>query len=764
MSLLNAMRYAISSITNINRSTQILSENISSANDDNYVRRYTRSVDLPHGGVGISEVRRATDEILQRNMWNVRAEAAAASALSDYYTRLQELSGVTNDITLLSDAIGQLTNGFKEMEAAPSVDASRQSVLFAARAVRDEFERLSSEAFELRARINSDIVDTVDEVNSALREIANYNRRIAYESRLSTVTSKVENFIDERIDTLAENFDIRVFRGPDKSYRIYTRNGLALLDSIPAQFSWSGDDEVLRNTLTGFDVTNDLPQGRLKTQIDFIARKTRVDGSSVTDVVENDDLRLGVLSKFETQLDKLASLLVGDSSTTKQGHDNGLLIDAGPPRVFADGIPQSALDTLSENFGNIVYPRQIYVREGAGFARANGAFFVDRSDLSKLYDSLTKIVADGNTGAANLDVQSLTTEQRQFFRSVAGTATPATATRVFDISLDAVVPAPPSPGGEVWVEAADVRAAVSRFKDLLEGEAIPADIIHVANLKSFVLQDGTTVNPPASTPGAAPYANQNHLTLDQVRRMRESVDNFISDPTANPLGTVGGAAGSYAGWDPAMQHLFRMYVNEINPALAQAGVTTTEAHLGLNMNQLQVISDKLKEVDSDVLPPSGSATGSLEHYWSDKLFVPPRRGDQDLEDVDRFNLEVNPNLPDVLEKMRFDSDKIGKIVRSLIANTRDVKVAGLVVNDRDYAGMTRSFGIDTARRAGESDKMKERTGNIKDTLVINYRNSVGVNLDAEMSKVVVLQNSYAATARVITTVTRMFEILEKVFV
>ena len=764
MSLLSAMRFAVSSITNINRSTQILSENIASANDEHYVRRYTRSIDIATGGVGISEVLRATDSILQRNLWNVKAEAAAADKLSEYYTRLQELSGATTETTLLSESVTRLTDAFKEMEAAPTVDASQQSVLFAARAVRDEFERLSAETFELRARINNDIVDSIDEINDALNTIVNYNGRIGYESRLSTITTKVENFVDEQINFLSESFDIRVFRGPDKSFRVYTRNGLALVDSIASQFRWDAENERIINTVTGFDVTDDLPQGRLRTQIDFIASKERP-GTSQANVVENDDFRLGVLSKYEKQLDILAQMLIRDRSGTNQGHADGRLVNAAG--AFANGVPINPEDTFAAQFGSITYPDQIYVRENPGFAPAGGAFFVDRQDLAKLHEDLEDIIAKSDIAATHVDIQNLTPEQLAFFTAVpAAAATPPASNQKFTLSLNATAPLPAvTNANEVWANRADVDAAIARFGDLLTGIAVPDNILKVGSLNDFVLKDGTTISAPTNPAAAAPFENQNYVSLAQVRGVIEDIDTFLADTTVNPIGT---ATGSYNNWDAAQQHFFREALNQINPDIADtanfAGALA-DPHVQLPLNHLRAIRDKIAEMDSEVLPPTGSTvTSSLEHYWSDKMFVPQSPMEQDLEDISRYNFDVNPNLPSILDNMRYDSDKIGKIVQELISSTRSVSGAGLSISDRDYAGVASSFAVDTARRASESDNIMDRTNNIKETLETNYYNTVGVNLDAEMSKMVVLQNSYAATARVLTTTTRMFEILEQVFV
>lgn len=747
MSLLAAMRYAVSSITNINRATQILSENISSANDPDYVRRYTRSIDLPSGGVGISEIRRTTDDILQRNLWNVKAEAAAGETLSNYYSRLQELSGNTNDNTLMGDTISRLTDAFKEMEAAPTVDASRQSVLFAARAVIQEFDRISLEVFELRARINNDVSNSIDEVNKALNEIRDYNNRIAYEGRLSTITSKVENFIEERINVLAENFDIRVFRGNDKSYRIYTRNGLALLDSIPAQFSWDGDKEIVRNTLTGFDVTNELPQGRLRTQIDFIARKERVNGTARVDVVQNDDFRLGVLSKFEHQLDVLARMLVGDNSGTNQGHPDGQLATGG---AYGPGVPSSPRDTFSETLGEIFYPDQIYLDVASGLASAGDEFFISREVLTSLYDDINTILADTNPGATEVDLSTLSADQKSLFRNYFGTVNPGPSN--FDVTL---TPAAGTVAADQKAARADVQNLLSNIQTRLEGIAVPPNVLRVGTLQDFILKDGSTVAAP-TTPQPLPA-----ITLDKVRELITDINDFISDPTANPLGT---ATGAYSTWSADQRHLFRRLVNEVNPDVALSGFAAVPAdpNINLSMNELKNIVDKISALDSKSVPPTGSTvTSSLEHYWSDKMFIPQFTQYQDKNDITRFNIKVNENLPKILEGFRFDSKKIGDIVASLLKSTRDVNTAGLSINDKSYAGVVRDFGIDTARRASESDRVGDRTAKIKDTLELNYQNTVGVNLDAEMSRIVVLQNSYAATARVITTVTRMFETLEK---
>ena len=164
-----------------------------------------------------------------------------------------------------------------------------------------------------------------------------------------------------------------------------------------------------------------------------------------------------------------------------------------------------------------------------------------------------------------------------------------------------------------------------------------------------------------------------------------------------------------------------------------------------------------------------TALGFLFNGTSTVVQNDPQTGEQGLDffevesgtnltDVTRVNLRVN----DVLTLGTSDLKKSAGtgMVQALAASNRDMNSAGLSLSNKSYTSLVSNIMVDVTKRAERYEGLFEAQAAVRDNLNVRLRNDVGVDMDAEMAELTVLQNSYAASARVIDIVNQMFDALE----
>ncbi|PWR19704.1 flagellar hook-associated protein FlgK [Zavarzinia compransoris] len=118
-------------------------------------------------------------------------------------------------------------------------------------------------------------------------------------------------------------------------------------------------------------------------------------------------------------------------------------------------------------------------------------------------------------------------------------------------------------------------------------------------------------------------------------------------------------------------------------------------------------------------------------------------------------LGVDPALLD--GSARLKQAAIDDAGRALVAGGRSLAVGGLAVAGKDYAGLaaaiTTGLTADVATVAAKA-KLSEATRGEAET---RFASSVGINMDAELANLQVLQNAYAASAKVIQAVNKLYD-------
>lgn len=126
--------------------------------------------------------------------------------------------------------------------------------------------------------------------------------------------------------------------------------------------------------------------------------------------------------------------------------------------------------------------------------------------------------------------------------------------------------------------------------------------------------------------------------------------------------------------------------------------------------------------------------------------------------TDRFTFQVNQALLDETQQLK--KNAASDVVNALNSTDRTFISAGLTMSGVSYKGMMVGItGTAIANAKSVADQAKFNAESLSQTEQ-RYQADVGVNLDEEIANLQVLQNAYAASARLLTVIQTLFDTLQ----
>ncbi|NRB35173.1 MAG: flagellar hook-associated protein FlgK [Rhodobacteraceae bacterium] len=370
MSLTAAIHGAMSGLKAASRGTQIVSENISNATNPDYARRSLAlgASAIAGPGVRVLGVNRHADPVLLAGKRDADAEFAAAKIASDFWTEAQRLVGAPEEEGTLAAQLNQFESALIATASMPD-SASRLDIL--AQTASDLASGLvtaSEGVQDLRTRADRDIALQVDQLNTALQDVAKLNKRIRYTAANGGSIAGLQDQRQARVDAINEIVPINVIDRGDGVIALYSDGGAILLDGSAVEIGFTPV-----NLVTPYMTQSNGLLGGLTLNGSPIASgpdRHALPGGSLAALFDLRD-RLGV--QMQDDLDIVARDLVErfqdtGLDPTLAATDPGLFTDAGARFDPVDALGLSyrlSLNTLVDPSGTAETWR---LRDGLGAA------------------------------------------------------------------------------------------------------------------------------------------------------------------------------------------------------------------------------------------------------------------------------------------------------------------------------------------------------------------------------------------------------------
>ena len=177
-------------------------------------------------GVSTTTVQRQYSQYLTTELNNAQSQSGS---LNTYYNLTAQLNNmVGNPTTGISSAITSYFTGMQNVANDASNPAMRQSAVSNAQSLADQINAAGDQYDQLRASVNTQIGDTVKQINTYSAQIAQLNSQI---QSLSAQGQPPNQLLDQRdlaVSNLSQLVGVQVVQG-DTGYSVFMGNGQPLV-------------------------------------------------------------------------------------------------------------------------------------------------------------------------------------------------------------------------------------------------------------------------------------------------------------------------------------------------------------------------------------------------------------------------------------------------------------------------------------------------------------------------------------------------------
>ena len=716
--LTQALRTARSGLLVNQQTLDVVANNIANVNSEGYSRKIvnteTRVLNGVASGVQISEITRRVDEGLLKNIRIELAELNKFTVQDDFFARTQDLFGKPGENSSLSHLFENFTSALELLAVSPDKSLGQAEVVRRAQDVTFALQNMSETIQELRQQADVDIADTVTEMNKIVASIDQLNEDIITNGSVGRDVTDLKDQRDQRIDRLSELVDIRFFFRSDDDVVVFTSGGRTLVDTIPPKITHSAASSVSASTtknegdFTGIfvgtivarnDITSELRGGQLKGLV---------------------DLRDDILANMQSQLDEFAAEM---RDVFNQIHNRGVSFPGAQSYAGTRTFVRSAEQTITFN----------------GTDDTTVVLF-DASGNQTAQTTIRTL----NSNVATITIANLATQLQAFLRANgAATATVAiSTTNKLDINLntpainlsfrdetattngstleDAVI-AFDANGAGPTDETVNGFSNFFGFNDFFV-DNLPENIYESNVLVStFTVSASTLTFRDSSGTLGSPLTVAAGTSLEDLATL---ITNSVTDVTATIVTDGSGV------------RLRISHDNGSSMTVTQAAGNTFLTDINLHLADVRVAGTL--NVRADIAStPAKLSTGAV--LW-----------DADRGAAGEYFMSIGENsVIDALAEAFSASNQFDTAGGLATAKTTFAEFAGKIVSENARLAATNESSIDRQRSLTESLQFKSDSVR-------------GVNLDEELSNLIIFEQAFAAAARVISVIQRMFETLERV--
>lgn len=236
---MNLMYLAQSGLSSAQSALNVVGNNLSNAMTTGYSRQHillgeaggkTTGYGYFGYGVQVNGVQRAYDAFVNNQ---VRGAATEYQSMASRYEQLSQIDDMLGDDTYnISVSMGAMFGAMEKMSSDPVSSAARQETLSQFNALSYQFQTNSKTLNGLEKSTNTQINQSVDEINAAAEQLAKLNQEIAkIHGQTGTVPPNLLDQRDQLLGKLNDQVGIRVTENPTTGrVDVTMANGLPLVN------------------------------------------------------------------------------------------------------------------------------------------------------------------------------------------------------------------------------------------------------------------------------------------------------------------------------------------------------------------------------------------------------------------------------------------------------------------------------------------------------------------------------------------------------
>ncbi|WP_337995990.1 flagellar hook-associated protein FlgK [Oleispirillum naphthae] len=723
MSITLALGAAMSGLSTAQQGLDSISRNIANVNTVGYTRKVfvQESQVLAGRGVGVRArgLERTVDEALLRDIRREAAVAGSYSVQNTYYSRIQDLFGSPSDNSSIAHAIQSLANQFETLGVDVSSVTQALNTVQSAADVAEQLNTMTTALQNLRLEADRGLESDVDSVNGLLSHISTLNAEIVRNQNTFQDTGDLEDQRDQALTDLSALMNFSYFKRDSGEVILLTAQGRSLLDKNPVPLT----HQAVTQTAAGLTYEAGNFNGISAGGADITAD---ISGGEMAGYIQMRDTTLPAL---QSELDELATQL---KDTLNAVHNRGtpypgLAQNSTGTRTFIDSAGQSV------GFGPGDVKLVLYNADGTQAAQ------------SSIKDELTAL--NGGTPTSSGSIDDIVDALNAFFTDYKGGTPTAWASVDTDGHLAIEIPGTESVGFAMRDE--DTTGAAADIT--VSFDAAGGDGIYESVSKGFSAFFG--------------------------------LNDFYVDPTANCLYDSKIVSTSW----------------KASTASAMSfGIAGDTAISTVNISQNDTVSDIAAKINADSALAAANITASVVKEGSGvRLRILQNDGEEMVVSettaqgvLTRLGMAPSKSGAAASLEVREDLTSDSSLLSSgILQYNTDTGQYGLASADNSIANAmaeaftsaasfaeagkiaagTQSFSAyatsilsQTSSEASRAASRSETQQTLTESLALKQGQISGVNLDEELTQLMIYQQAYTAAARVISTTQSLFDVLNNI--
>ncbi len=285
MALIPGFNTTLSGMKASQQQLNIISSNIANADTPGYTRKTAAQNNLVlagvSSGVSLGNIQRNVDENLLKSYLSSNSTSGNYCKQNDYLTKVETLLGTPTGDNSIAANVGNLQAAFETFANDVTSASGKYTLLNNAQTITSRLNSISAEIQKLRGDADLNIADAVSEINADLKTLDELNDKIVQYTVMNyDGVADLEDQRDEVLRSISEKIDISYFKRDNGAIVIQTKSGETLLDDEPNYLSHTAISQAGPTTsyaggeisgifVNGKDITNSIQDGELKGLIEI---------------------------------------------------------------------------------------------------------------------------------------------------------------------------------------------------------------------------------------------------------------------------------------------------------------------------------------------------------------------------------------------------------------------------------------------------------------------------------------------------------------
>lgn len=249
MSISSSLSNALSGLTAVSRTAELVSANLANVTNPNYARREielsARDGGTLSGGVAVDGVTRAVDQALLNDRRHADADVANAGVRNSFFQSVENSIGLPTDPHSLLAKINGFETTLIQASSQPASDSHLSAVVEAARAISDHLNTGSDDIQTLRMTADRSIATEVDMLTSKLHQVRDLNFDIARRGLGGHSTAALEDHRSALLDDISRIVPLREVESTNGQISLFTLGGTQLLSGQVSEISFNATGMIV---------------------------------------------------------------------------------------------------------------------------------------------------------------------------------------------------------------------------------------------------------------------------------------------------------------------------------------------------------------------------------------------------------------------------------------------------------------------------------------------------------------------------------------